>query len=223
LSLERRLAAIEWARQSRAWIIEDDYDSEFHYEGRPTACVQGLDASERTIYIGTFSKSLFPGLRLAYMVLPIALVEPMTVARTLLDGHSAPLAQLTLAHFIEAGHFGAHVRVMRSVYAERRDVLKKLLRKHLSPFLDPRVPSGGMQMPCLFNRDISEAEAVAAAKQAGIDLLGLTALHASPDSPGEWRPGFLLGFAAYTPAELSTAAKQLAKVLRGVSGPPFAG
>jgi len=223
LSLERRLAAIEWARQSRAWIIEDDYDSEFHYEGRPTACVQGLDASERTIYIGTFSKSLFPGLRLAYMVLPSALVEPMTVARTLLDGHSAPLAQLTLARFIEAGHFGAHVRVMRSVYAEQRDVLEKLLRKHLSPFLDPRVPSGGMQMPCLFNRDISEAEAVAAAKQAGIDLLGLTALHASPNSPSEWKPGFLLGFAAYTPAELSTAAKQLVKVLRGVSGPPFAG
>jgi len=223
LSLERRLAAIEWARQQRTWIIEDDYDSEFHYEGRPIACVQGLDVTERTIYIGTFSKSLFPGLRLAYMVLPTALVEPMTVARTLLDGHSATLAQLTLARFIEGGHFGAHVRVMRGVYAERRDVLEKLAHKHLSPFLEPRVPSGGMQMPCLFNRDIGEAAAVAAAKWAGIDLLGLTALHASPDSPSEWKPGFLLGFAAYAPDELSTAVKKLAKVLRSVRGPPFAG
>jgi len=223
LSLECRLAAIEWARQSRAWIIEDDYDSEFHYEGRPTACVQGLDATERTIYIGTFSKSLFPGLRIAYVVLPSALVEPMTVARTLLDGHSAPLAQLTLARFIEGGHFGAHVRVMRGIYAERRDVLEKLLRKHLSLFLEPRVPSGGMQMPCLFNHDIGEAEAVMAAKRAGIDLIGLTTLHALPDSPSEWKPGFLMGFAAYTPTELATATKQLAKVLRGLSRGGFAG
>jgi len=218
LSLERRLAAIEWARQSRAWIIEDDYDSEFHYEGKPTACVQGLDASERTIYIGTFSKSLFPGLRLAYMVLPPALVGPMTVARTLLDGHSATLAQLTLARFIESGHFGAYVRTMRGVYAERRDVLEKLLRKYLSSFLVPRVPSGGMQLPCLFTQDISEAVAVDAARRAGIDLLGLTSLHASPDSPSEWKPGFLMGFAAYTPAELSTATKQFAKVLRRIGG-----
>jgi len=225
LSLERRLAVIEWARRQQAWIIEDDYDSEFHYEGRPTACVQGLDVNARTIYIGTFSKSLFPGLRLAYLVLPPALVEPMTVARTLLDGHSAALAQLTLARFIEGGHFGAYVRAMRGVYAERRDALAKLARKHLSPFLTPRVPSGGMQLPCLLNCDISEAKVVAAAQEAGIDLLGLTALHDSSSrlgdlsspvaGPSEWKPGFLMGFAAYTPAEQVTAAKQLAKVLRG--------
>jgi len=214
LSLERRLAAIEWARQQAAWIIEDDYDSEFHYEGKPTACVQGLDAHERSVYIGTFSKSLFPGLRLAYMVLPRALVEPMTVARTLLDGHSATLAQLTLARFIDGGHFGAYVRTMRGVYAERRDVLAGLVHKHLAPFLDPRVPSGGMQFPCLLQCAISETDAVAAAREAGIDLLGLTTLHASPAAQSEWMPGFLLGFAAYTPAELSTATKHLAKLLR---------
>jgi len=98
LALDRRLAVIEWARRQRAWIIEDDYDSEFHYAGRPTACVQGLDPHERTIYIGTFTKSLFPGLRIGYMILPPPLVAPMTVARTLLDGHSAPLPQLTLAY-----------------------------------------------------------------------------------------------------------------------------
>jgi len=209
LALDRRLAIIEWAQQEQAWIIEDDYDSEFHYAGKPTACVQGLDPYERTIYIGTFTKSLFPGLRIGYMVLPPSLVAPMTVARTLLDGHSAPIPQLTLARFIEGGHFGAHVRTMRAVYAERRDVLERLVRQHLADFVEPRVPAGGMQMPCVFIRDIPEREAVESARRAGIDLLGLTGLHAS----SRHEAGFLMGFAAHAPNELEVAVRKLADVL----------
>jgi GntR family transcriptional regulator/MocR family aminotransferase len=91
LSLDRRLAVIDWANRHSAWIIEDDYDSEFHYEGKPMACLQGLDAYNRTIYIGTFTKSLFPGLRIAYMIVPSELVESMTMARTLMDGHTASI------------------------------------------------------------------------------------------------------------------------------------
>jgi GntR family transcriptional regulator/MocR family aminotransferase len=212
LSLDRRLAVIEWARAQQGWIIEDDYDSEFHYAGKPTACVQGLDPHERTIYIGTFTKSLFPGLRIGYMVLPPPLVAPMTVARTLLDGHSAPIPQLTLARFIEGGHFGAHVRIMRAVYAERRDVLARLVRQHLAEFVEPRVPAGGMQMPCVFIRDIPEREAVESARRAGIDLLGLTTLHAS----SKHKAGFLMGFAAHAPHELEVAVKKLANVLRAL-------
>lgn len=210
LALDRRLAVIEWARRNDGWIIEDDYDSEFHYAGKPTSCVQGLDPHERTIYIGTFTKSMFPGLRIGYMLLPPALVAPMTVARTLLDGHSAPIPQLTLARFIEGGHFGAHVRSMRAVYAQRRDVLARLVREHLAEFVTPRVPAGGMQMPCVFVRDIPERAAVDAARRAGIDLLGLTALHASR----RHEAGFLMGFAAHAPHELELAVKTLAKVLR---------
>lgn len=213
LALDRRLAVIEWARQQQSWIIEDDYDSEFHYAGKPTACVQGLDPHERTIYIGTFTKSLFPGLRIGYLVLPATLVAPMTVARTLLDGHSAPIPQLTLARFIEGGHFGAHVRTMRAVYAKRRDVLVHLVRKYLADFVEPRVPSGGMQMPCVFIRDIPEREAVESARRAGIDLLGLTALHAS----SRHKAGFLMGFAAYAPHELEIAVKKLADILRALT------
>ncbi len=209
LALDRRFAVIEWARRHQAWIIEDDYDSEFHYAGKPTACVQGLDAHDRTIYIGTFTKSLFPGLRIGYMVLPPQLVEPMAVARTLLDGHSAPIPQLTLARFMEGGHFGAHVRTMRGVYAERLDVLVRLVRKHLADVVEPRVPLGGMQMPCVFIRDIPEREAIDTARRAGIDLLGLTALHAS----SKHKAGFLMGFAAYTQDELEVAVKKLASVL----------
>lgn len=212
LALDRRLAAIAWAQQEQAWIIEDDYDSEFHYAGKPMACVQGLDQHERTIYVGTFTKSMFPGLRIGYMVLPASLVAPMTVARTLLDGHSAAIAQLTLARFIEGGHLGAHVRTMRAVYAERRDVLARLVREHLGDFLEPRVPTGGMQMPCTLLHGIAERAAVDSARRAGIDLLGLTQLHAS--SPQQ--AGFLMGFAAHTPHELEVAARKLAQVLQAL-------
>lgn len=212
LSLARRLALIEWARQQQAWLIEDDYDSEFHYAGRPTACVQGLDAHGRTLYIGTFSKSLFPGLRLAYMALPAALVAPMTAARTVLDGHSAPLAQLTLARFIDGGHFGAHIRAMRTLYAQRRDALAALVRQHLAGSLSPVVPAGGLQMPCLLTReDWPERAAVQAARAAGVELLGLGSLHAT----GRGQPGFLMGFAAYAPHEMVDALRVLARVWRG--------
>ena len=214
LALARRLEIIEWARQQQAWIIEDDYDSEFHYAGRPMACVQGLDPHQRTIYIGTFTKSLFPGLRIGFMILPTELVAPMTIARTLLDGHSAPIPQLTLARFMQGGHFGAYVRAMRALYCERRDVLAALVRRHLKDFVQPRVPDGGMQMPCVFIRDIPEQRAIDAARRAGIDLLGLSALHASSATA---TAGFLMGFAAHSPAELEVAVKKLAQVLRQIT------
>lgn len=210
LALDRRLALIEWAARHQTWIIEDDYDSEFHYAGKPTACVQGLDPHDRTIYIGTFTKSLFPGLRIGYVVLPPQLVKPMTVARTLLDGHTAPMAQLTLARFMDGGHFGAHVRTMRGIYAERLEVLVGLVNRHLSDFVDPYVTIGGLQLPCLLTGDLSERAVIEAARRVGIDLLGLSALHAS----GEARAGFLMGFAAYTPAEIEVAVKKLANALR---------
>ncbi|MDU0339342.1 MocR-like pyridoxine biosynthesis transcription factor PdxR [Bosea rubneri] len=210
LSLDRRLALIEWAARHQAWIIEDDYDSEFHYAGKPTACVQGLDPHERTIYIGTFTKSLFPGLRIGYAVLPRELIEPMTVARTLLDGHSAPLAQMTLARFMEGGHFGAHVRAMRGIYAERLGLLAGLVGKHLDGIAEAQVPAGGLQMPCLLHPGLSERAAVDAARRAGIALLGLSSLHAA----GHGQPGFLMGFAAYAPNEIEAAVSKLATALR---------
>lgn len=212
LALDRRLALIEWAARHQAWIIEDDYDSEFHYDGKPTACVQGLDAHNRTIYIGTFTKSLFPGLRIAYAVLPPQLVKPMTAARTLLDGHTATIAQYTLARFMENGHFGAHVRTMRGVYSERLDCLASLVNKHLSDFIEPQIPIGGLQMPCILTCDLPERTVIDAARRAGIDLMGLTDLHATPIA----KPGFLMGYAAYTPAELEVGVLRLAKALRSI-------
>lgn len=210
LALDRRLALIEWAARYQAWIIEDDYDSEFHYASKPTACIQGLDSHDRTIYIGTFTKSLFPGLRIGYVVLPPQLVKPMTVARTLLDGHTASIAQLTLARFMEGGHFGGYVRTMRGIYAQRLDVLTGLVREHLADFVEPHVPIGGLQMPCVLTSDISERLAIDAARRVGVELLGLSALNVS----GDGKAGFLMGFAAYTPAELEVAVKKLANALQ---------
>ncbi|WP_353184465.1 PLP-dependent aminotransferase family protein [Bosea sp. (in: a-proteobacteria)] len=213
LALDRRLALIEWAARQQAWIIEDDYDSEFHYAGKPTACVQGLDPHDRTIYIGTFTKSLFPGLRIGYAVLPPQLVEPMTVARTLMDGHTASMAQLTLARFMEGGHFGAHVRLMRGVYAERLDLLARLVGRHLAGLVEARIPGGGLQMPCVLAPGLSERAAIEAARGAGIALLGLSALHAA----GDGEAGFLMGFAAYTPQEIEAAVRRLAAALRAAA------
>lgn len=210
LTLDRRLRLIEWAAKHQAWIIEDDYDSEFHYAGKPTACVQGLDAHDRTIYIGTFTKSLFPSLRIGYVVLPPPLVKPMTVARTLLDGHTATIPQLTLARFMEGGHFGAHVRSMRAIYAQRLAILAGLVRTHLSPFVEPRVPIGGLQLSCVLKDGLSERAAIDAARRVGVELLGLSGLHAS----GDGQAGFLMGFAAYDPSELETAVRKLAGALR---------
>ena len=210
LSLERRLALIEWANKNQGWIIEDDYDSEFHYIGKPTACVQGLDPHQRTIYIGTFTKSLFPGLRIGYMILPKALVAPMACARTLQDGHTATLTQLTLARFIENGHFGAYIRQMRQVYATRLTFLQTLLANTLGEYLIPASPQGGMQIFCLLKQPENEKKIIKAAQRVGVTLTAISDLYVTEKK----EYGFLLGFAAYTERELEQGVKRLLVIIQ---------
>lgn len=212
LTLERRLQLIDWAHRHQCFILEDDYDSEFHYAGKPTACLQGLDAYDRTIYIGTFTKSLFPGLRIGYAVLPHPLVKPMTIARTLLDGHNASLAQHTLARFIEGGHLGVHIRSMRRIYADRLEALNHLMAQHLSEFVKPEIPAGGLQMPCILICDLNETSVVAAAARVDIALIGLSSLYAGKTDI----TGFLFGFAAYTSSELEQAVRKLAIIFQSL-------
>lgn len=209
LALERRLALTAWAAERQGWIIEDDYDSQFHYAGLPTACVQGLDTQQRTIYLGTFAKSLYPGLRIGYMVLPPALVQPMTHARSILDGHTPQLDQLTLARFIADGHFAAYVRAMRKVYAVRRDAMAQAVQRHLPHVVTAQLPPGGLQMPCLLQAGRDELETIRLAAQAGIVLPGLSRLYATPPQRGGW----LLGFAALTPHEIDSGIVRLARAL----------
>lgn len=140
LSLARRLALLTLAERQQAWIIEDDYDSEFHYDGLPIPAMQGLDRRGRVLYLGTFSKSLFPSLRLAYLIVPPTLVEAFVTARTVYDGHSAQLMQAVTAEFIRQGHFAAHIRYMRQLYHSRRDVLLAAVREKLGHFATPAPP-----------------------------------------------------------------------------------
>src|SRR5271154_1896252 len=131
MSLARRLQLLDWARRSCAFIFEDDYDSEFRYAGRPIPALQGLDRQGSVIFSGSFSKVLFPALRLGYLVLPSDLVEQFAAAKSILNRHTAPFEQTVLCDFIVEGHFGRHLRRMREVYAERLSALMESARRRL--------------------------------------------------------------------------------------------
>jgi GntR family transcriptional regulator / MocR family aminotransferase len=145
MSLKRRLALLEWAREAGAWVIEDDYDSEYRYVGRPLAALQGLDAAGRVIYAGTFSKVLCPALRLGYLVVPRDLLEAFAAARLFADMHPPLLEQMALAEFMMEGHFARHIRRMRLLYAERQAALVEAARP-LSDWLDVRPSEAGMHL-----------------------------------------------------------------------------
>ncbi len=206
LSLERRLALIDFAERCGAWIVEDDYDSEFQYEGRATPALQGLDRAERVIYIGTFSKALFPSLRMAYGVLPPGLVAPLVTARTVYDGHVAQLNQAVTADFLVQGHFAGHLRWMRQLYRSRRNVLLDALHTHV-PWAQPMHSVGGLQLGVMLPPG-SEAALTRQAAARGIATPSLSALYQGPNKVDGW----LLGFAALQPEEIRAAVQTLAQL-----------
>jgi GntR family transcriptional regulator/MocR family aminotransferase len=210
LSLERRLDLINWAAETGKWIIEDDYDSEFHYDGLPTTCVQGLDKYQRTLYVGTFGKTLYPGLRMGYMALPHQLAGAFTNARSILDGHTPQILQLTLARFMEEGHYNSHVRAMRKLYAGRRQAMLEAIDKYLGRIVTPLRPEGGMQIPCVLKQGWSEAKTIRQAAGAGVQLPGLSRLYLGPEKQFGW----VLGYASLTEHEIETAMLRLAETIK---------
>ena len=156
LSMARRLELLAWARESGAWIVEDDYASEFRYGGRPLASLQGLDEAERVIYIGTLNKALFPGLRLGYAVVPPSLVRAFITARYLMDRQPSSLCQAVVAAFMEEGHFAAHIRRMREMYRNQRDALVAALRRRLGDHLTVDPPDQGMHLAAYTRRGLSD-------------------------------------------------------------------
>ncbi|HYC42510.1 MAG TPA: PLP-dependent aminotransferase family protein [Noviherbaspirillum sp.] len=210
LSLSRRLQLIEWARQSSAWIVEDDYDSEFHYDSRPVSAIHGLDQHECVLYVGTFSKVLFPGLRLAYLVVPRQMVPAFVTARSQVDGHASPLMQAVLADFMRDGHFMAHVRRMRELYRARRDIFMEETDRHLRDRLVPLAAQGGLQTSCLLaDQRQSDQRLAGLAADAGIDLPRLSRLYLGMDK----RNGFVMGYSALTPTAIREGIRSLARIL----------
>jgi GntR family transcriptional regulator/MocR family aminotransferase len=213
MSLHRRLALLEWASRSGAWILEDDYDSEYRYAGRPLAALQGLDAAGRVIYAGTFSKVLFPSLRLGYLIVPAELVDAFVAARALADRHAPSVPQAALADFIEGGHFARHIRRTRALYAERQAALVRAARRTLGALLEVGPAEAGMHLGGWLPEGVDDRAAARAAQAREIDAPPLSAYRARPPRRGA-RGGLMLGYAAYTPREIEDACARLAPALR---------
>ena len=218
MSLARRLDLLRWAEARRAWIVEDDYDSEYRYTGPPLASLQSLDRGGRVIYVGTLSKVLFPGLRLGYVVAPPALVEPLRQAKAVVDRHSPMVPQAVLADFIRQGHFARHIRRTREAYAERRAALLEALQRRLGGMLRCGPTDTGLDA-CVHLAGPhagppEEAQAAARAAAAGVDLRPLS-YFAHPEAGPECAvaPGLLLGFSAFTPGEIRAGVARLEEAL----------
>lgn len=213
MSLARRLKLLEWASRCDGWVIEDDYDSEYRYAGRPLAALQGLDRDGRVVYVGSFSKVMFPSLRLGYLVVPADLTGPFRQARAALDDHPSTIAQPALATFIQDGYFAAHLRKMRKLYATRREALIQSLRDRFDGALTICESESGMHIVARFSgrlrQRMTDIEAVERARDQGISVSALSALYAG----GGRQDGLLLGFAAVPEGQMAEAVDRLARTL----------
>ncbi|GHO70253.1 GntR family transcriptional regulator [Ktedonobacter sp. SOSP1-52] len=210
MSLGRRLELLEWARETQGWIVEDDYDSEYRYSGRPLEALHGLDRAGRVIYIGTFSKVLFPSLRLGYMVVPPQLLEGFLATRRFVDVHLPLLGQMALADFITEGHFVRYLRKMRGLYMERRDALVNALNQELGNILDVTIPEAGIHLVAWLPEGVSADSVVELATKQGLRILPVSRFSMRPLK----RDGLVLGFANATPEALRADVHALARVLR---------
>jgi GntR family transcriptional regulator / MocR family aminotransferase len=196
MSASRRLQLLEWAQSSGSWIIEDDYDSEYRYESMPIASLQGLDSNARVIYIGTFSKVLFPSLRLGYLVLPSDLVDRFLAIRRTSDLSPPTFYQEVLADFISGGHFSRHIRRMRTLYRDRRNVLVDSIRKELGSKVEVLGSEAGMHLALALPKGVSDVDIAMRAAHQNLWLWPLSPSYLGKAS----RQGFILGF-GNTPAE----------------------
>jgi GntR family transcriptional regulator/MocR family aminotransferase len=220
MSLPRRLALLAWARNARAWVIEDDYDSEFRYGTHPAPCLHGLEADGRVIYVGTFSKTLFPSLRLGFLILPLDLREAIANARMAADFHPAVLDQVVLADFMAGGHFERHLRRMRTEYRARLDALVEAAARHCGGVLRLRPVTTGLH--AIAEVDGVDDEAVFTEAMArGVEVMPLSTFYFDPRSPRI--RGLMLGFAAVRPELFDPAMKRLAAAIEAARRKPKSG
>jgi GntR family transcriptional regulator/MocR family aminotransferase len=210
MSLPRRLQLLEWARKSRAFIFEDDYDSEYRYSGRPVPALQGLDRNGSVLFAGSFSKVLFPSLRLGYLVIPPDLVDYFAATKSITSRHSQLLDQAVLCDFIAEGHFGRHLRRMRAAYAERLSILLQSARERLAGLLEISDVEAGLQTVGWLHGGITGEAAARAAAARNVEVVPLSSYTRGRAS----REGLQLGFAAVDPREIRRGVQELALALK---------
>lgn len=208
LSLQRRIELLEWAAENDAWIIEDDYDSEYRFSGKPIAAVQGLDENHKVIYVGTFSKTMLPSVKVAYLVVPDPVLPAFRRALACLGHYPAPMLQAALAEFITNGHFFSNLNKARAVALGRRARLAEVLKGHCRG-LDVTLPDGGLSFPVWFGyRD--EAALAADCRQAQLTVRFIGRYYLGEPQ----RSGLLLGCAGVGGQALETAARRLAAIIQ---------
>jgi GntR family transcriptional regulator/MocR family aminotransferase len=209
MSLPRRLQLIQYAQRSGAWVIEDDYDSEYRYVTEPVSALQGLDGAERVIYIGTFSKMLFPSLRIGYIVVPPALVPAFKNAREVNDIFCPTFLQAVLHQFIKEGHFARHIRRMRVLYMERNKVLVDELQKNLAEFVTVEFADAGMHLVAELLPDSDDDKLSQTASKAGVITVPL-----SPHYLGKKKKqGLVLGYGGTDALQISEGVRRLKSAL----------
>jgi GntR family transcriptional regulator/MocR family aminotransferase len=209
MSLARRLAILDWAKRANAYIIEDDYDSEFRFATRPLATLQGLDEADRVIYLGTFSKVLFPSIRIGYMILPPALIDTFLKVRRLIDIHSPILEQVVLADFMIEGHFTRHLRRMRALYAERRNALLQAVQ---ALPLEIDSPEAGIHCVGWLPEGMDDLTLVNKAADYDLNLTPISHFTIEPLA----RKGLLLGYGGFGVREIRAGVRRLGALLRSV-------
>jgi len=209
MSLKRRKAVLELAQKRGAYILEDDYNAEFRFSGPPLPCLQGLDRAGRVIYAGTMSKILYPSLRLGYLLVPTPLADAVAKLRTAIDQHSPTIDQATLARFITEGFYLSHVRRMRKIYAERREFFAEQFDKLLGDRFTLQIADAGLHAVAWFRSEKDVAVIQRAAPTLGVKISPLSFFCIEAKLP----PALLLGFAAWTPAQIKEGLSRLAGVL----------
>jgi GntR family transcriptional regulator/MocR family aminotransferase len=210
MTAARRFELLEWAFRNDAWVLEDDYDSEYRYVSRPLGALQGMDAHERVVYVGTFSKVLFPALRVGYLVVPPSLRQRFVDARETFDLMSPTLYQLALAEFLREGHFARHLRRMRGVYLKRRNALLAGLARHCGDRLTVHNADAGLHVAVLLAPGLDDEDVVRRMTARGLTATALSSCHAGTAR----RSGLLLGFGGSTERRLLEATRVLGEVLR---------
>ncbi len=207
LSPEARAAILTWAQKTEALVIEDDYDAEYRYDRAPVGAMQGLDP-DRVAYSGTASKTLAPGFRLGWIVLPRDLVEPFSEAKLLADRGSPILDQLTFADFLSRGEFDRHLRRMRPIYRVRRDALLAALAKHL-PELEPAGIAAGLHLVAWLPDDLDEAAVIEAARAERVQVAGVAPYRIAPADRG----GLIFGYSNLSERAIADGVTRLARAI----------